>query len=132
MIKLYSDAATKGNPGPTGLGWLIVVNGQQFPGQSGIPTADNHQGEFAAATAAFTALTDQFGSDQVVLYYTDSRLVADAIGKGFAKHYQPELARLLALIDQFPTVVTRWVPEKDNRGAHNLANQALARLTAAK
>lgn len=132
MIKLYSDAATKGNPGPTGLGWLIVADGRQFPGQAGLPRADNHQGEFAAATAAFTALLDQVGSDQVVLYYTDSRLVADAIGKGYAKHYRDELSTLLALIDRFPTVVTRWVPERENRGAHALANQALTRLEAAK
>lgn len=132
MIKLYSDAATKGNPGPTGLGWLIVNHGQQFPGQASLARADNHQGEFAAATAAFTALIKQVGPQEVVLYYTDSRLVADAIGKGYARHYQAELARLLQLIDQFPTVVTRWVPEKANQGAHQLANQALARLRGAK
>lgn len=29
MIKLYTDAATKGNPGPTGLGMLVVKDGQQ-------------------------------------------------------------------------------------------------------
>lgn len=29
MIKLYTDAATKGNPGPTGLGMLIVKDGHQ-------------------------------------------------------------------------------------------------------
>ena len=62
------------------------------------------------------------------MFYTDSRLLADAIGKGYAKHYQPELDQLLERIDALPTVVTQWVSESQNPGAHSLANQALQRL----
>lgn len=130
MIKLYSDAATKGNPGPTGLGWLIVTDGKQSQQNASLKLADNHHGEFAAAIAAFSDLSERFSTDQVVIYYTDSRLVADAIGKGYAKHYQKELDQLLTLIDTFPTVVTQWVSEGQNRGAHTLANQALNHMLA--
>ena len=107
MIKLYSDAATKGNPGPTGLGWLIVAAGKQRQQSATLAEADNHHGEFAAATAAFDDLLANYCHDQVVMFYTDSRLLADAIGKGYAKHYQPELAQLLERIDALPTVVTQ-------------------------
>lgn len=128
MIKLYSDAATKGNPGPTGLGWLIVAGGKQRQQSATLNRADNHHGEFVAATAAFDDLLANYGHDQVVMFYTDSRLLADAIGKGYAKHYQPELDQLLERIDALPTVVTQWVSESQNHGAHSLANQALQRL----
>ena len=30
MLKLYTDAASKGNPGPTGLGALIIADHQQY------------------------------------------------------------------------------------------------------
>lgn len=79
MIKLYSDAATKGNPGPTGLGWLIVAAGKQRQQSATLAEADNHHGEFAAATAAFDDLLANYCHDQVVMFYTDSRLLADAI-----------------------------------------------------
>jgi len=51
MIKIFTDAATKGNPGPTGLGIIIIANHKQI--QLAIPVdkerMDNHHGEFAAA-----------------------------------------------------------------------------------
>ena len=30
MIKIFTDAATKGNPGPTGLGIIIITNHKQI------------------------------------------------------------------------------------------------------
>lgn len=125
MIKLYTDAATLGNPGPTGLGALIVSPEKNLQLKQTLNSASNHEGEFAAAIAGFKAAKEQFTADETILFYTDSRLVSDAVGKGFAKHYEVQLAELLALIDIFNFVVTKWIPEKQNQGAHNLANQAL-------
>lgn len=125
MIKLYTDAATKGNPGPTGLGILIVKNGQQIQLKSTLTMATNHEGEFAAAIAGFNWLKEHAIPSETVLFYTDSRLLSDAIGKNHAKHYEGKLDQLSQLIDHFATVVVQWVPEKQNQGAHHLANQAL-------
>lgn len=125
MISIYTDAATKGNPGPTGLGTLIVVNKKQYQLTNTIPLANNHQGEFQAAIDGFRYLTAHFSTQEVVLFHTDSQLVKDAVSKRYAKHYSKELATLLSLMDQFETVITRWIPEKENHGAHHLANQAL-------
>ena len=128
MIKIDTDAATKGNPGPTGLGVLILFNHQQYQLTKTVARADNHSGEFAAATFGFQYLCDHFAGEQTVLFYTDSRLLSDAIGKNYTKHYQAQLATLNRLIDHFPTVVTQWVPDSQNAGAHHLANQALKSL----
>ena len=128
MIKLYTDAATKGNPGPTGLGALILVGHQQFQLTSTLPQADNHQGEFVAARFGFDYLIRHFPDEQTVLFYTDSRLLSDAIGKNYTKHYQSQLEQLNQLLSQFTTVVTQWISERENHGAHNLANQALQQL----
>ncbi len=128
MIKLYTDAATKGNPGPTRLGALILVGHQQFQLTSTLPQADNHQGEFVAARFGFDYLIRHFPDEQTVLFYTDSRLLSDAIGKNYTKHYQAELAQLNERLAHFPTVVTQWIPDRQNGGAHHLANQALQSL----
>ena len=42
MIKIYTDAATKGNPGPTGLGILIIDQHHQQQLSQTIDQATNH------------------------------------------------------------------------------------------
>lgn len=128
MIKIYTDAASKGNPGPTGLGALIIADHQQFQLSTPYQQTDNHHGEFAAAIFGFQYLVDHFAQQQPVLFYTDSRILSDAIGKNYTKHYKEELAQLNQLMEHFSTVVTQWIPEKQNQGAHHLANQALQQV----
>lgn len=127
MIKMYTDAATKGNPGPTGLGILILKDHQQHQLADSVEQATNHEGEFLAAIKGFQYLHQHYPAE-TVLFYTDSRLLADAIGKNYSKHYADLLNQLNQLINHLPMVVTQWVPEKDNHGAHHLANQALKKL----
>lgn len=50
------------------------------------------------------------------------------LAKIIVKHYKLQLDQLNHLMDQFTTVVTQWISERENHGAHNLANQALQRL----
>ena len=56
MIKLNTDAATLGNPGPAGAGILIVANGQQDQSHLHLPNMSNHEAEFAAAIATGASL----------------------------------------------------------------------------
>lgn len=48
MIKLYTDAATLGNPGPSAAGILIVTAKQQYQFSIPLPPVDNHVAEFMA------------------------------------------------------------------------------------
>lgn len=128
MLKMYTDAATLGNPGPTGLGALIVNGQQQIQLKQNQTIATNHEGEFQAAMMGFKYLVTHYAATETVLFYTDSRLVSDAIGKNYSKHFTAQLAKLTNYLDYFSLVVTQWVPEKQNQGAHQLANQALHAL----
>lgn len=130
MLKIYTDAATLGNPGPTGLGVLIVNDQQQTQLKQGVPVATNHEGEFKAAIVGFEYLVHHYAATETVLFYTDSRLVSDAIGKNRSKKFAEQLKTLTNYLDYFTLVVTQWVPEKQNQGAHQLANQALRALEA--
>lgn len=128
MIKLYTDAATKNNPGPTGLGALILVNHHQIQLTDHAQQVSNHTGEFLAALMGFQYLVKHYSADEVVMFYTDSRLLSDAVGKNYSKHYAAQLRDLTMLMDHFATVVTQWIPEAKNHGAHHLANQALRQI----
>ena len=128
MIKIYTDAATKNNPGPTGLGALIVADHRQIQLIDHVAEASNHTGEFLAAQMGFEYLVKNFPHDELVLFFPDSRLLSDAVGKNYSKHYADLLKGLNKLMQPFATVVTQWIPEAQNHGAHHLANQALHQI----
>lgn len=124
MIKLFTDAATLGNPGPAGAGILIVANGQQDQTHLTLAPMSNHEAEFVAAIAGFKRL-QALGLQGLVSFASDSKLVIQSLDKRYAKHYQSQVDELLALIATFDQVIWQWVPERDNRGAHMLAQQGL-------
>lgn len=124
MIQLYTDAATKGNPGIGGIGILIVTAKGQHQLHYPLASMSNHQAEFAAALAGFQAVK-QLGLTGMISYYSDSKLVIDALQKRYAKHYDAELTPLLQAVDAQGSVLWQWIPERRNHGAHQLAQQGL-------
>ena len=128
MIRLYTDAAVKGNPGPAGVGVLFLTdNGQNqltFPLKD---TWNNHHAEFQAVVLGLQTLIDNGLTEEMVFFHTDSHIVAQSIDKEYVKdkNAKPYLEQILKLIDQFPIVTTTWIPQAKNKGADNLARQAL-------
>ena len=59
------------------------------------------------------------------MFYIYSKLVADSIGKSYAKHYPELIDTLMALIDRYKIILTTWIPDRENQGAHKLALQAI-------
>ncbi len=128
MIKLYTDAAVKGNPGKTGIGILVVTDDQQY--QQSIPLKDewnNHQAEFIAVKLGLEWLIKNNLHQQLVFCYTDSQIVAQSIKKKYAKEssFQELLKDILTLMAMFQFISVEWVPQAKNKGADNLARQAL-------
>lgn len=124
MLKLYTDAATKGNFGLGGIGILITGAGEQEQLHRPLPAMTNHEAEFEAAIAGFQRLIAR-GDKGPVSYYSDSKLVIDALEKQYAKHYGDYVTKLVALTAQFSLVLWQWIPDHQNRGAHMLAQQGL-------
>jgi ribonuclease HI len=125
LYRIYTDGATRGNPGPSGAGVLIVTPNGQKQLKKPLGSLNNHEAEFAAAIWGFEELVQLAESTDMIMFFTDSRLVADAVGKDFAKHYPEETATLGRLIDRYKIVLTEWIPDKANHGAHALALQAI-------
>ncbi|WP_125703385.1 ribonuclease HI family protein [Lacticaseibacillus daqingensis] len=124
MIRLYTDAATKGNFGLGGIGILIVENGQATQVHRPLAAMSNHAAEFEAVIAGLTLLIES-GRTGSVRLASDSKLVIEAMDKRYAKHYADYVTKLTALMAQFTLLLWQWVPEAQNKGAHTLAQQGL-------
>jgi ribonuclease HI len=140
---IFTDGGADPNPGPGGYGVVMLYGGP--PGRphrkelnGGFRRTTNNRMEIMACIAALSALKRH----SEVVVYTDSRYLADAIGKGWAQRWrangwrrndgQPAInadlwARLLDLLDQH-TVSFVWLKghagSRENERCDQLATQA--------
>lgn len=74
---------------------------------------------------AFQQLPKYARPNETIFFFTDSKIVDQSLATNYAKHFQTYVDQINAIQDQFPLVVSQWLPERMNQGAHNLALQAL-------
>ncbi len=80
MIKIYTDGAAKGNPGPGGYGAILEFNGKRKELSEGFSLTTNNRMELLAVIVALEAIKKP-GWD--VLITSDSKYVVDAVTKGW-------------------------------------------------
>lgn len=131
MLKLYVDAATRGNPGPSGIGIVIVGNDSyqqlSFPLKTKM---SNHEAEFTALLWGLKEVISRNNILDTTFVYTDSKVVVETIDKNYTNNpkFRPYLQKIQPLLASFPLILIQWIPEKQNKGADNLARQALKKL----
>ncbi len=114
-ITIYTDGASRGNPGPGGYG-VVMMSGQHRRELSeGFRKTTNNRMELLAVIKALEKLKVE-GSRVTV--YTDSKYVADAIEKGwvfnwekknFKKRKNPDLWKKLLEVYRKHHVTFYWV-----------------------
>jgi len=125
---VYSDGASRGNPGPAAIGAVIFdPEGREvYRLARRLGTATNNEAEYRAAIAALEAAL-ALGASRVDLRMDSELVVRQMSGRYRVRN--PRLARLyarmLALRQRFEEVVVRHVPRGENQLADALANQAL-------
>lgn len=128
MLKIYVDASTKGNPGPSGIG-IQMIDATNYL-QLHFPVLEmisNHEAEFLALeTALKEGITRQL-HQQNTFVYSDSKVVVETIDKNYSNNpiFKPYLTRIQSLLQQYELLIIQWLPEKQNKGADNLARQGL-------
>lgn len=127
MIKVYVDAATKGNPGPSGGGFVLLTEKKQVQKSFPLQNLTNHQAEFAALSYLLDYLHEQKQTHTTIIIYTDSKVVSQAIEKNYSKNpdFIPYLQEIKEKISHFTLLIIQWIPESKNKGADNLAKQGL-------
>lgn len=127
-MRLYTDGAARGNPGPAGLG--IVIEDDQGTRLRGlkqyIGRATNNEAEYQALIEGLKEAAT-WKPDRLEVYL-DSKLVVEQINGSYRvrkPELQPLYARVKELLGGFDEVVISHVEREKNRGADALANIAL-------
>ncbi|MFC4617509.1 ribonuclease HI family protein [Camelliibacillus cellulosilyticus] len=126
MIEVYTDGASRGNPGPSGIGVLIKVPGgrsEEYAIASG--EATNHEAEFLAVLEALKICLKK-GYRSISLR-TDSQIVDRALNRHYVKNerFQQLLNEIVRLEEHFDLIFVKWVPSAQNKKADQLARSAI-------
>ena len=131
MIRVRTDAAVNGNPGKVGIGIEILHQKQQFLfKENSDQLMDNHQAELWAIYRALIILQEKEWDQEMIFLNSDSKFAMMAIEKNYTKQiaYQDILKKVQEERKKFPQLFLEWIPEKENRGADQLARQALQQI----
>lgn len=82
-IQVYTDGASKGNPGDAGFGWVILYDDNKYYKSESLDKATNNQAEL---TAVINALHEILQSEKIdklnsITIYSDSQYVCNAFNK---------------------------------------------------
>lgn len=127
-IIVYADGACSGNPGPAGLGVVIVEGDERRELSEYLGQATNNIAELTAILRAAEALR---GRSEPVRIYTDSRYSIGVLTQGWKAKKNPELVKTVkSALAALPDVTLQYVPGHAgvalNEHADALARQAVS------
>ena len=85
MIRMYTDGAAQGNPGPGGYGTILKYNGHEKELSHGFRLTTNNRMELMAVIAGLEAIKKTGIS---VSIYSDSKYVVEAVEKGWIWNWE--------------------------------------------
>lgn len=115
MITLYTDGSSRGNPGPGGYGLILMSGTHRKEISEGFRLTTNNRMELLSVISGLEALKNP-GS--VVMVYSDSKYVVDAVEKGwvfgwekkgFAGKKNPDLWQRFLRVYRKHKVKFHWV-----------------------
>jgi len=131
-LDIYIDGASKGNPGPSGIG-IVLCRGDEV-----VKNISLYIGEYTNNVAEYIALIHGLQEalllkEQQVNIFTDSELLFRQL-KGIYKIKHPNLQGLYqqakTLWQAFKHINIQHIPREQNRGADKLANLAVKKRKA--
>ncbi|MFJ7647601.1 ribonuclease HI family protein [Lysinibacillus sp. NPDC097279] len=125
MLEVYIDAASAGNPGPSGIGIFIKGEGHHVQISEYIGQTNNHIAEFTALVRGLEEA--QKLGPSIVSVRSDSKVVVASIEKEYVKNeeFKPFLEQALKLASNFDLFFIKWIPDGQNKAADALARKAI-------
>ncbi|MEX0986249.1 MAG: ribonuclease HI [Bacteroidales bacterium] len=84
-VRIYTDGAARGNPGPGGYGVVMLYKGHRKELAAGFRLTTNNRMELLAVIEGLKALTRK---NLKVKIYSDSKYVVDAVTKGWIWNWE--------------------------------------------
>lgn len=127
MLEVYIDAASAGNPGPSGIGVVIKGEGHFITISESVGVIDNHTAEFMALVRGVKEAAKL--STGLVSVRSDSQIVVMAVEKQFVKkeEYRLLLDEALKIAESFDFFFIKWIRDEENGAADRLAREAIQR-----
>jgi ribonuclease HI len=129
VLEIYTDGASRGNPGPGGFGIVMLWKGVRKELGAGYRKTTNNRMELLAVIVALESLTR---NDMLIRVYTDSKYVVDAIEKkwvlgwmkiGFKNKKNEDLWRRFMAIYTKLQVQFIWVKGHANNRENNRCDE---------
>lgn len=128
-VEIWCDGACSGNPGPSGIGIVIIDGENRVEISEFLGHGTNITAELTAILRALQQIDDH---SRVVVLHTDSQFSIDMLTKPWKAKKNPELvAEVRAMAKRFPNLKLVWVRGHAdvplNERVDELATQAVAR-----
>ncbi|MGX7363632.1 ribonuclease HI family protein [Aerococcus suis] len=131
MIRLAIDGAVQNQFGKAAVGILWIEDKQQTPYKFPLQVEmDNHEAEFWALLIALELLKKQDKTTEWIMCQSDSKTMVEAVNRRFHpnKKYHRLALNVQNQLKEFPNFQLNWVSENQNKGADQLAKQALHQI----
>lgn len=132
IIKAHIDGASKGNPGPAGIGIVFYENGEIIEEiEEFIGNQTNNFAEYTALIKALEICTNK--NYKNVEISTDSELVAKQINKVYKvkdAYIKDLYDKACSFLEKLEKVKVKYVPREENLRADKLANNAIKKQEA--
>lgn len=130
-LVIYTDGASRGNPGPASYGFTIAEVSGKLLHEEGeyIGETTNNVAEYMAVVSALNWVNKKYGNQKIqVNVFADSKLVAEQLSGRFkvkSLHLKPIIEQIKILGLELGGVIYSHVPREKNTEADRLANKAL-------
>ena len=127
-LSLYTDGASRGNPGQAGAGFVVYdSNGEEIAGEGVyLGKCTNNLAEYEALILGIT-LARQFTPSHLDLYLDSQLIVRQVLGQYKVKSQQlkPKYQQVMALLADVPSWKISHVRRELNKRADELANEGI-------
>ena len=128
--QLFTDGASKGNPGPAGAGWVLTSDqhSDSFKECKFLGQATNNEAEYQALILGLQQAL--YCGVQVIRIYMDSELLVRQLNGAYRvknqriKIYFYQVRDLLLKFSKYDII---HIPREENREADQMANEAILR-----
>lgn len=132
-VTIHCDGSSHGNPGPSGIGSVIVLpTGKTVEISSFIGSATNNYAEYTALLASLKKIKEIIPSGELkelrCEIFMDSELVVKQLSGAYKiknKNLQELYSQIQTLLGEYREYSLIHVPREQNRQADKLANNAI-------
>jgi ribonuclease HI len=127
VVTIFTDGASRGNPGPAAYAYVIKRDGaEDVEEKSRLPDTTNNVAEYTALVRALEH-AQRLGARRLNIC-TDSELMVKQVQGSYRvknEGLRPLYEKALDLLDRFDSFTIRHVPRSQNAHADRLCNEAL-------